>query len=213
MLLEEIMETEVITLSEEDTIESAIELMRKSQIRHLPIVDEERHLIGLVSSQDIRDATPSIFRSQSHLEDLQMPLRTIMKTDIIYGHPLDFVEDMAAVFYENKIGCMPVIRDGRLVGIVTETDMLHTFVKLTGAHQPGSHIQIKVINKPGILSDVSAVFKEMKVNIQSALVYPYAKDDSYKVLVLRVKTMNPLSIVSKLKEHGYDVVWPQIPEL
>ena len=74
MILEEVMSHEVITLTETNTIQEAIETMRKHRIRHLPIINENRYLIGLVSNQDLRDATPSIFRSSYHLDDLQKPV-------------------------------------------------------------------------------------------------------------------------------------------
>lgn len=212
MILEEIMSQNVVTLTEKETIQKAVEVMRINKIRHLPIVDDESHLVGLVSNQDIRDATPSIFRPDLFLEDLQKPINSIMKKDVISGHPLDFVEDIAAVFYENNIGCMPVLQDGKLKGIITETDLLHTFVKLTGANQPGSHIQIKVPNKAGMLSEVASIFKGKKTNIHSVLVYPDSNNEQFKILVIRVQTMNPLAIVLALKDHGYEVLWPKAPE-
>ena len=212
MILEDIMIKDVLTLREEDSIQSAIELMREQKIRHLPIVDDEHRLMGLVSNQDLRDAIPSIFRSDFHLEDLQLPLSKIMNTDVVTGHPLDFVEDVAAVFYECKIGCMPVLLDHKLVGIVTETDMLHTLVKLTGANKPGSQIQLKVEDKPGVLHDVLSVIKGRKANIQGLLVYPDPSDEAYKILAFRIQTMNPTMVVSSLAEAGFEVVWPQITE-
>ncbi len=212
MILEDIMIKDVLTLREEDSIQSAIELMREQKIRHLPIVDDEHRLMGLVSNQDLRDATPSIFRSDFHLEDLQHPLSKIMNTDVVTGHPLDFVEDVAAVFYECKIGCMPVLLDHKLVGIVTETDMLHTLVKLTGANKPGSHIQLRVEDKSGVLHDVLSVFKERKANIHSLLVYPDPSGEAYKILAFRIQTMNPNAVVSKLSSAGFEVVWPQVTE-
>ncbi|WP_042345286.1 acetoin utilization AcuB family protein [Bacillus massiliigorillae] len=212
MILEEIMSQDVITLTEQDSIKKAIEVMREHKIRHIPIVNDQYHCTGLVSNQDIRDATPSIFQTNEHTEILQKPLRSIMKTNLITGHPLDFVEDVAVVFYENKIGCMPVLTDKKLVGIISETDLLHTFVELTGSNQPGSQIQVRVPNKTGMLSDVSAIFKAQRVNIQSVLVYPDHSDKDFKILAIRVQTMNPLPVVSSLKGHGYTVLWPKEPE-
>jgi acetoin utilization protein AcuB len=213
MILEDIMNKEVVTLKESDSIQTAIEIIRGKKIRHIPIVNNENQLVGLVSNQDIRDATPSIFRANFHLEDLQKPLSTIMKKDIITGHPLDFVEEVAAVFYENRIGCMPILSENKLVGIITETDLLHTFVKLTGAHQPGSQLEIKVPNRSGVLSDVTSIIKTKKANIHSVLVYPDKQDDSYKILVVRIQIMNPQAVVQALKENGFDVLWPKIPEI
>ncbi|MGM9924293.1 MAG: acetoin utilization AcuB family protein [Bacillus sp. (in: firmicutes)] len=212
MIVEEIMSRNVITLTEQDTIQTAMKVMREKKIRHIPIIDADCHCIGLVSTQDIRDATPSIFFSNEHQEVLQKPLNSIMKTNVITGHPLDFVEDTAVVFYENKIGCMPILSNKKLVGIVSETDLLNTFVELTGANQPGSQIQVKVPNRTGVLSDIANIFKMNKVNIQSVLVYPDPSDYGFKVLVIRVQTMNPLTVVSSLKGHGYIVLWPKEPE-
>jgi len=212
MIAEEIMSKDVITLSSTDTIQAALDIMRQNKIRHIPIVDQDNSLIGLVTTQSIRNATPSIFFSDEHTEVLQKPLSTIMKTNVITGHPLDFVEDLAFLFYENKIGCIPITRENQLIGIISETDLLHTFVKLTGADQPGSHLEIKVLNKPGILSDVMAIFKDKKVNIMSILMYPDNNDDSNVIIVIRVQTINPLSIVSALKNQGFTVLWPKEPE-
>ena len=100
----------------------------------------------MITDRDIRDATPSTFYAEEHRDVLDKPLHTIMKTDVITGHPLDFVEEISAVFYDHHIGCLPIVSDNKLAGIITETDLLRTLVELTGAHQPGSLITLKVRN-------------------------------------------------------------------
>jgi len=211
MIVEEIMKTKVIALAETDSIAEALKVMRENKIRHLPIIDEKHHLIGLVTDRDIRDATPSIFDTEKFKEGLQNPLKMIMRTDVITGHPLDFVEEVSAILYEHRIGCLPILNDGKLVGIVTQTDLLHTLVELTGAHQPGSQIEIKVPNRTGMLHEISAVIKNRKANIQSVLVYPDKSDENYKIIVLRVQTMNPLTLIEDIKKCGHVVLWPNFP--
>ncbi len=212
MIVEEIMRTEVVTLTENDSIAKAIKLMNEKKIRHLPIIDENQRLIGLVTDRDIRDATPSIlFDTEKYKELLQNPLKMIMKTDIITGHPLDFVEEVSAILYEHRIGCIPILKEDKLVGIVTETDLLRTLVELTGAHQPGSQIEVKVPNKAGMLYEITTVIRNRKANIQSVLVYPDKKDEKYKIIVLRVQMMNPLSIIKDLQDAGHQVLWPNDP--
>jgi len=211
MIVEEIMKTKVIALAETDSIAEALKVMRENKIRHLPIIDEKHHLIGLVTDRDIRDATPSIFDTEKFKEGLQNPLKMIMRTDVITGHPLDFVEEVSAILYEHRIGCLPILNDGKLVGIVTQTDLLHTLVELTGAHQPGSQIEIKVPNRTGMLHEISAVIKNRKANIQSVLVYPDKSDENYKIIVLRVQTMNPLALIEDIKKCGHVVLWPNFP--
>ena len=210
MIVEEIMRKNVKTLTPSDTIITAIKLLEDYKIRHLPIVNDQQIIVGIISDRDIRDASPSIFHISEHKEDLDKPLESIMTTNVITGHPLDFVEEIAAVFYEHNIGCLPITTGGKLVGIVTETDLLHTFVQLTGANQPGSQIEVKVANIAGVLSEVATIFGKRNVNISSVLVYP-DKDDKFKILVLRVQTMNPTTLITDLKNAGYVVLSPYLP--
>ncbi|MBM7653194.1 acetoin utilization AcuB family protein [Neobacillus cucumis] len=211
MIIEEIMKTDVAVLSPTNTIADAIRLMDTKKIRHIPIVDQDGQLQGLVTVAKIREATPSIFHANEHPEDLTKPLETIMKKNVITGHPLDFVEEVAGVFYEHKISCLPIINDGKLIGIVTETDLLRTMVELTGAHQPGSQIEIKVPDLAGVLSEITAVIKKRNANILSVLVYPDKKDEHFKILVLRVQTMDPTGLIKDLKQAGHQVLWPNLP--
>lgn len=211
MIVEEIMNSDVACLAPTDSISKAILLMANKKIRHIPIINDQKHVVGLITDRDIKDAAPSIFRANDNKEDLEKPLSSIMKENVITGHPLDFVEEIAALFYEHKISCMPIIKDQCLVGIVTETDLLHTLVELTGAHQPGSQIEVKVPNKAGMLLDITAIIKNHKANIQSVLVYPDKKDNNYKIIVIRIQTMNPVAVIEDLKLAGHTVLWPNLP--
>ncbi|KAF0994113.1 acetoin utilization AcuB family protein [Geobacillus sp. TFV-3] len=210
MLVEQVMKSPVVTLRPTNTIAEALQLLRQHRIRHLPVVDEEGRLVGLVTNQDLREASPSIFRLHEQWEDLEKPVGDVMKTDVIVGHPLDFVEEVAALFYEHRIGCLPIVNHGKLVGIITQTDLLRTFIELTGVHQPGSQIEIKVPNEAGMLSKAAAIISERHVNIASVLLYP-DPDPNYKILVFRVQTMNPLPLIRDLQNAGYRVLWPNLP--
>lgn len=211
MIVEQIMKTDVASLLPSDTISKAILLMSSKKIRHIPIINEHQHVVGLITDRDIKDAAPSIFRANENKEDLEKPIQSIMKQNVITGHPLDFVEEIAALFYEHHISCLPIIKDQILVGIVTETDLLRTLVELTGAHQPGSQIEVKVPNKAGMLCEIASVIRNHNANIQSVLVYPDKKDEKYKILVIRVQMMNPLTLINDLKAAGHLVLWPNLP--
>ena len=211
MIVEEIMRTNLISLNKDDTIETALKILLENHIRHIPIVDKENNLIGIISDRDIRDASPSILNKENNHEALKNPIEKIMTRNVITIHPLDFVEEISAIFYEKEIACLPVTKEGKLVGVVTEKDMLHTLIQLTGAHQPGTQIEIKVKNVAGMLTNVTEIIGKKNVNIHSVLVYPDPKDANYKVLVFRIQTMNPMGIIAELKSHGYTVLWPNLP--
>jgi len=211
VLVEKVMKKEVIKLPPEETIETALKLLQEHHIRHIPIVDDENHVIGIVSDRDVRDASPSIFDLEASKNELKNTLRSIMTSPVITVHPLDFVEEIASIFYEYEIACVPVTKDEKLVGIITEKDMLYTLIQLTGVHVQSSQIEVRVRNKPGMLPEVTKVFGKRKVNITSVLVYPDPEDEWSKILVFRVQTMNPLPILDDLTNAGYEILWPSIP--
>ncbi|WP_077621239.1 acetoin utilization AcuB family protein [Sediminibacillus massiliensis] len=213
MLVEEIMKTEVITLPPEASIQQALKLLTENKIRHIPIVDNENKVIGIVSDRDVRDASPSIFHQDTDSGELQNKIATIMSQPVITVHPLDFVEETAAIFYEHEFACVPVVRNNVLVGLVTEKDMLYTLIQLTGTNVQSSQIEVKVPHRAGILPEVAGIFGKRKVNISSVLVYPYKNDPNYKILVFRIQTMNPLPIIEDLKAADYKVLTPDTGEL
>lgn len=213
MIIEDVMRKKVMAMLPTNTIEDAIKLMKAQNIRHLPIVDKNHNLVGLVTASRLREASPSIFHINEHLEDLQKPLANIMRTDIIYGHPLDFVEEVAGLFYEHRISCLPITKDNKLVGIITETDLLRTLVELTGAHQPGSQIEIRTANISGALRDIATIIQKRKAAILSVLVYPDKKDDHFRILVIRVQMINPAGLIQEIKNAGHQVLWPTLPEI
>ncbi|KYG58201.1 CBS domain-containing protein [Planococcus maritimus] len=209
MLIEEIMKKDVFTLRSDQTVQDVLDLFEEKRIRHAPIVDDGK-VVGIVTDRDLKDAMPSMFTVSPKGEPYKKKVSEIMTKDPMIAHPLDFVEEIALLFYEQKIGCLPVVSQNELVGFLTETDLLYTYIELTGAHQPGSQIEIKVPNRSGALYEVSKVFYEHKVNVLSVLVYPDREDNANKILAFRIKTMNPISIIEDLRKEGFDVLWPNL---
>jgi len=208
MLVEQIMKTDVVTLPPTATIAEALKLLQEHRIRHLPIVNEDNNVVGIVSDRDVRDASPSIFEKESTNSELRNELKTIMSHPVVTIHPLDFVEEIARIFYDEEFASLPVVKNNKLIGIVTEKDMLYTLIQLTGTHVQSSHIEIKVPHRPGILPEVASIFGERKANIVSVLIYPYNDDPNYKVLVFRIQTINPTPIIEDLRKAGYELLWP-----
>lgn len=210
MIVEKIMSKDVITLSPTDSLFEASELMRKHKIRHLPIVDASNKLVGLVAQRDIKNTISSFLDEKQEDAIYQKPISDIMIKDPMIGHPLDFIEEVALLFYEHKIGCLPIVSHNELIGIITDTDLLYSYIELTGATQPSSRIDIRVKDEAGILRDITNIIAEHNANILSILVY---QDDQpeFQILSVRLKSMNPLPIIQSLRKGGFDVLWPNIP--
>ncbi|QWQ27390.1 acetoin utilization AcuB family protein [Bacillus sp. JNUCC-22] len=208
MIAEQIMKRDVITVSKHDSIETAVRKMKVYHIRHLPVIDDELHVIGIVTDRDIKQAGPGSFEQKERGAFLTNKVETIMKRNVICAHPLDFVEEISASFYEHGIGCLPITVNHKLTGILTKTDVLRTFVSLTGAGQPGSQVEILVTDMTKSLADLSCMCRDLQLQILSVLVYPHDSAGS-NILVFRVKTMNPLPFIRAVHEAGYNVLWPK----
>lgn len=207
MLIEEIMKKKVITVDPNDTLAHALRITKENRIRHLPVVDN-LVLVGIVSDRDLRDVCPSRLVNEDQEDILQKTLiKDIMNKNVITAHPLDFVEDAASVLYEFRIGSLPVIHKGKLVGIVTESDVLHTLVELMGVNQPSSHIEVTVLDKPGMLAEIANILKELRVNVTSVYLKPSSKQGE-KTLVFRIQTMDPRRICMTIETAGYQVKGP-----
>jgi len=211
MIVEEIMNDEPYTLAPTNTVLEALKLMREKKVRHLPVVDEERHVLGVITERDIKEALPSSLQDEPNSPVFNAKVEEIMIKNPLVGHPLDFVEEVALTFYESKVGCLPIVSGGKLVGIVTTTDLLYTYIELTGATEPGSKIEIRVTDTPGILFEITKIFHEHHANVQSVLVYPDSENTQNKILSVRVKTLNPLAMIEDLRKEGFDVLWPNLP--
>lgn len=210
MRIEEVMQRQIHTLLPSHTITDALQLLRNHKIRHIPIVDNNK-LLGIVTDRDLKEAIPSPLAEMKDTDINLTPLERIMTTDVIVGHPLDFMEDAALLFHTYQIGCLPIISGKRLVGILTKTDLLKKYIEMTGADQPSSQIELRVVHKPGVLFEVAKVFKELNINVLSVLVYPDQQSSDYKVLMVRLKTMNPLRCIELLTESGFEVLGPNAP--
>nr|WP_106780455.1 acetoin utilization AcuB family protein [Lysinibacillus timonensis] len=211
MIVEEIMNKNVVTLPSNATVREAISLMREQKIRHIPIVDHHHKLVGLVTSNTIKNALPTNLKTNPTTSVYDIKIENIMVKDVLVGHPLDFVEEIALTFYEMKISCLPIVSKGQLVGIVTSSNLLYTYIELTGTNKPSSKIDIRVADRPGILSDIMIIFKKHNVNILSVLVFPDSKQPQSKIVTIRAQIMNPIAIIDDLKKEQFEVLWPNLP--
>ncbi|STO07712.1 acetoin utilization AcuB family protein [Exiguobacterium aurantiacum] len=208
MLIEQMMNRHVVTIQPTNTIAHAAKLMRDNKVRHLIVTNPARQVVGIIGQFEMSGAT-SVFHPESESADFQNPVSSIMRQDVTTAHPYDFFEDAAALFYEYRLTCLPIIEQGKLVGVLTETDLLRYFVQLTGALEPSSQIEILVENTTGTLEKVTRLLAKTNINIINVFVHPTA--DPYKrIISFRVQTMNPLRIIERLKREGFDVLGPEM---
>ena len=145
------------------TIMDAQRYMGENRIRHLPIVGDGKRLLGLVTTHSLladpsRIGSLDVWEIARYLSRLTVEQAMIKPKDIITIGPNITIEEAARIMVEGKIGCLPVLEDGILVGIITETDMMAHLMKLLGAQARGIRVTIRLPNTKGELAKlVSAI--------------------------------------------------------
>jgi acetoin utilization protein AcuB len=125
------MATEVATLRVDDELSLAEDIMHLGRIRHLPVMDGDR-LVGIISERDLFKASlASVIDYDYQIKRDYMKtvvIKEVMKSDPITIHPDATVKEAAQLMLQHKIGCLPVVEGDRMVGLITETDILRHFV-------------------------------------------------------------------------------------
>ena len=208
LLVRDSMTREVVRVGPETTAAEALALCREKGIRHLPVL-EGGWLVGMISDRDLRSATPAL-GDPDRAEALErIRVADEMAIEVATVRPEDPIEEAAIEMYERKIGCLPVVDDGDLVGIVTSSDVMRAFVRLVGAHAPGSRVEVALSRRPGAFAGVAGILQSAGVNIVSVLASSKGEDEAgERVAVFRIDTIDPRRVVEGLEAAGYAVRWP-----
>jgi acetoin utilization protein AcuB len=202
MIIREVMHPDPVTVTSTTKLNDAYKIMQEKNIRHLPVMDKEK-LIGIVTDRDLRLAA-SKFLAQPY--DIDTEIKMVMSHPVQTTHPSDPIEIAASIMRELKIGCLPVVEEMKLIGIVTGMDMLDALLVLTGIHRPSGRLDVRLPDRSGELARLTALLAEHKINIHSILSYP-DKDRKIRV-VLRVGTIEMKVLAESICNAGFEVVWP-----
>jgi acetoin utilization protein AcuB len=206
LLMQDWMKQKVLTLGPEASAFEALRLCRERRIRHIPVVKDER-LVGIISDRDLRDASPPLGDPERVSTMKEIQLEDVMTRKVITTHPEDTIVHAAREMYERKIESLPVVDEGKLLGIVTSSDVMRALIAVIGVHEPGhSRIAVQTL-KPGDLAEVSGIIQDRGVDIFSVLSSPGKVTSHDRTLVFQVATRDPSSVIQGLQEAGYEVRW------
>ncbi len=208
-----------VTISPDATFFDAWNLIRQKGIRHLPVVDKNGRVVGIVTDRDIRQTAPSSATTLSVHElnyllgMLKVSAFMTPKEKLITITPDTLVEEAVQLMREHKIGCLPVLEEKKLYGIFSETDALDLLTDIFGLKQKGTRLTIALEDKPGTMLGILEIFNKYKVNVIS-LVSPSFMVEGKRVAAVRIKTEEYRGIVKDLEKAGYPVLsigkWPSI---
>lgn len=216
MLVRDCMQREVVSVSPDDTLSTALRVTGRHRLRHLPVLLSNGDLVGILTDRDIRLAMPSpLVSTDVDAADFleRTPIAAIMTREVITVGPDAPVEDAAKLIHRHRISALPVLDESmQLLGILTETDILRAFMQILGVAEPSTRIELTLQDRPGELGRALTVIGERAgVNIVSVLVPPQALGGK-RHAVLYLATIDPRGTLRELTAAGFLVKWAGLDE-
>ena len=200
-----------VSVTSKATISEVDRLMKKHKFHRMLIIDDGK-LVGYLSDRDIMRVTPSPATSLSKFEIRslldKLSVKDIMQTKIITVNEDATIEEAALIMYQNKVGGLPVISEvGAVVGIITATDILKTFVDVMGLPRGGKiRVTLSVGNEIGTVAAITKIFADNGVNLDSVITC--TQDGKRYELVVRFddRSQGFDEVKRQLEIHGYKVI-------
>ncbi|HEV8673319.1 MAG TPA: CBS and ACT domain-containing protein [Methylomirabilota bacterium] len=194
----DVMSSDLVTIGPGDSARRAYELMRDHRFRHLPVVDGGR-LVGILSDRDLRAILLSPGLVGATVGEL-------MSEDLTTIGPDALVEDAASLLVVKKIGCLPVVDGERLLGIVTETDLLAVLVELLGLLTQSTRLDIAVPGGPDTYERVVEIIRREQGRIMSVGAVPGRGGAT--IFSVRLEPCDTRPLVAALTRAGFEVLSP-----
>lgn len=200
------MTTNPYTIAFDAPITEVIELMREKNLKRVPVVHGDR-VVGMLTHGDLQKVSPTKATTLSIYELNYLLAKTkvsdAMTKEVITVSPDALLEEAAVLMRDNKISALAVVKDSKLVGIITESDIFDSFIDLLGFRDVGSRITIQAEDVPGVLADITEIFKDLDSNITH--IAAYRGSTGYSDVVVRTNTINTDDIEKRLAERGYKI--------
>ena len=213
MFIDKSMTRKVITIRRDDGLDEARKKMEDNNIRHLPVVEEDNTLIGIITDRDIRSALPSVFSTcLDDPKEMQrisgLKVGDVMTKDPITISPMNTLEDALMMMHKMKKGAFPVVnQQGKLTGIISTRDLIRAFINVLGMEIPGTLLCIEVEDKVGQMKRIVDAITEEKISFGSILV-ARRWEEGKRAVFPYLLTNNVARVKKKLEGMGYILLNP-----
>jgi len=197
MKIHSLMIPDPITITAKASISEAIELMKINSIRHLPVVSQGKRLEGFLTLVDLKQGLIPSMLGDLTLQDLMIKKPITVSPD-------DDIEFAAQLIYKYKIGGMPVVKNDQLVGIITATDILRTFIDMMGILSSTSRIDVVIGYQSGSLKKALQIINDTGGDIIN--VGMTAQQTDKRIYYFRLAACKTAGIKKALQQQGYDVL-------
>ena len=190
MIIADRMKKNPATASPEMSISEASAKMKAEKVHRLPVLDDDRHLVGVISEKDILLAAPSPASTLSTYE-INYLLSKLKVKNIMSRNPVTItrdttIEEAVRLMVENDLSCLPVMDNGFLSGIVSKSDLFKILLEMLGAKHKGIRVEALVEDKVGVVAGLSDKFTAAGINIIS-LGTLEGPDASLRVLTFKLE--------------------------
>jgi acetoin utilization protein AcuB len=213
MFIDKSMTSKVITISRDAGLDEARKRMEDNNIRHLPVVEEDNTLIGIITDRDIRSALPSVFSTcLNNPEEMQriagLKVGDVMTKDPITISPMNTLEDALMMMHKMRKGAFPVVdQHGKLTGIISTRDLIRAFINVLGMEIPGTLLCIEVEDKLGQMKRIVDAITAEGIPFGSILVARHW-DAGKRAVFPYLLTNNVVKVKKKLEGMGYTLLNP-----
>lgn len=206
MFVGDVMSSPVVTVPPDMPFQEALRLMQERKFRRLPVVDAKGKLVGIVAERDLLYASPSPATSLSVWEMNYMlskiKIERLMTREIVTTTPDTVVEAAAHLMVIHRIGGLPVVEEGQVVGIITETDIFKTLVAMFGGGESGLRLTLEVPKGKGVLAKISQAVFELGGEILSIGSFPIEREPMEDGLVMKVRDVSKEQLIDALEALG-----------
>ncbi|HVN16128.1 MAG TPA: CBS and ACT domain-containing protein [Anaerolineales bacterium] len=210
MLVGERMSSPVITLTPDTPIQDAMAIFKKEHIRRAPVIKDGK-LIGMVSDGDLLNASPSPVTTLSvwemHYLLSKITVKEVMAKKVITIDENTPIEEAARIMADNKVSGLPVVEDGAVKGMITETDLFKIFLEFMGARDRGIRVTAVVDDKPGSLAKITKAIADAGGNFIAFGQFA-GPDTSTKLLTFKIAGMKKEEVkkaVEKIVKKFWDI--------
>jgi len=213
MFIDKSMTRNVVTIDQYAGILEGKELMKKHNIRHLPVVENDDTLLGIVTDRDIRSAMPSGLltyeESRKGRERVsQLKIKDIMTRNPITVSPFNTLEDAILLMHKIPVGAFPVVdQEGKLKGMISVRDLMRAFINVLGIEEPGTLLCILAENKMGQMKKIVDAISEERISFGSILVARHW-DENKRAIFPYLLTNNVAHVKRKLEKLGFTLLNP-----
>lgn len=207
MFVRERMTVNPLTVTENTPVFEAGELLRKNNIARLPVLKDGK-LVGIITQEDLLKVSPSQATTLSVWE-LNYVLSKIQVKDGMTKNPVTIspdatLEEAAMLMRDKKVGALPVVENGKLIGIITESDIFDAFLDLMGLKRTGTRLTIDLEDRIGAIADLTEIIKMQGINIISMALFHGPENQGQ--LVLRLDSNQSDQLVKEIQSKGFKVV-------